>query len=239
MKAIAITALLTLSTSVVAMDKSLCGADNRVPSDDKKIGRLVRSLDSSLGCTATLISDRCAISAGHCAHSANFLEFNVPNSDGYGVSQHPPKKDIYAVNNIIDWENLGKGDDFVVFHLKRNEITGKFPGDVQGYYPVSFEVPEVGTPVTITGFGKSDVPSLYGAQQIAYGYVSGLEGRIVNHNIDTMQGNSGSAIINENSGEIIGVHTHGGCNYSSNKGTAISKHRRLTNAIKECLELSK
>ena len=60
------------------------------------------------------------------------------------------------------------------------------------------------------------------------------------HNVDTKTGNSGSAIILEETEEIIGIHSHGGCSTSEgaegNGGTAISKNQALAQAIKECLQ---
>ena len=49
-------------------------------------------------------------------------------------------------------------------------------------------------------------------------------GDTLQYAVDTSGGNSGSAVLNENTGEAIGIHTHAGCNSSGgNHGTAIDQ----------------
>ncbi|MCH7793266.1 MAG: hypothetical protein IID31_13420, partial [Planctomycetes bacterium] len=51
---------------------------------------------------------------------------------------------------------------------------------------------------------------------------SGTTGTRLMYVTDTSGGNSGSPVIDDNSGRVVGVHTHGGCNSSGgNSGTAI------------------
>ena len=69
-----------LSFNLFAMkDKSICGAtDDREFSNDPKMGR-VNDGEASV-CTVTLISETCAISAGHCRWLFNEVSFNVPRT---------------------------------------------------------------------------------------------------------------------------------------------------------------
>jgi S1-C subfamily serine protease len=54
----------------------------------------------------------------------------------------------------------------------------------------------------------------------------------VRYQVDTTGGNSGSPVFNEDTGEAIGIHTHGGCDYSGgyNSGTAVH-NSGLANAL--------
>ncbi len=235
MKFIALIATLSLYSSVYSGEKSLCGADDRISDNDQKVGRIIRYQTDSSGCTATLIGKRCAITAGHCNKYVNFMEFDVPQSNEKGKWQHPSADKMYKISKIIDWENYGKGNDWMVFRMDANEITGQFPGDERGFYPVYLGVAQYDTPVRITGYGKDDEPLKNFTQQTAWGALHKVpEYSMLFHNVDTTGGNSGSAVINDITNEIIGIHTHSGCNYDGNKGTLISKVTRLKDAIAEC-----
>lgn len=57
------------------------------------------------------------------------------------------------------------------------------------------------------------------------------------HKADTMPGSSGSAVILERTGEIVGIHVQGGCRRlgGTNNATLISKNKELTALIKSCI----
>jgi V8-like Glu-specific endopeptidase len=246
MKKLAMMALISLQA--FGMNKSICGMnDDRIPSDVKPIGRLLDSRTGSGGCTLTMISDSCAVSAGHCKSVLKVAEFNTPMSRG-GNIQHPEAEDVYDIDqSTIVYANNGPGDDWAVFKVKRNNITGQFPGAVQGYYPVKYTAPSIGTELRITGYGLDrSEPTKNLAQQTNTGKLMTLgtgsvwQGRAesrLTHGVDTMGGNSGSTIVIEGTNEIIGIHTHGGCGRTggANQGTAISKHDRVKQAIRNCL----
>lgn len=71
---------------------------------------------------------------------------------------------------------------------------------------------------------------------------------ILEHNADTYAGAGGAAIINEATGEIIGINTHGGCaaRYMNpigarytNSGTSIWGSRKFKKAIQACINSDK
>ena len=66
---------LLLTTGVNAAEKSICGTDDRVPSSLPKIGRLLGKMSDPGGCTVTMISKTCAISAGHCDSTFGIAQF--------------------------------------------------------------------------------------------------------------------------------------------------------------------
>jgi len=237
-----------LSMSAFGMNKSICGMnDDRIVSDVKPIGRLLDSRTGSGGCTLTMISDSCAVSAGHCKSVLKVAEFNTPMSIG-GRIQHPEASDVYDIDqSSIKYANNGPGDDWAVFKVKKNKITGMFPGTVQGSYRVKYNDVAIGTRLRITGYGlDQSEPTKNLSQQTNTGELFTVgtgnvwQGRAksrLTHGVDTMGGNSGSTIVIESTNEIVGIHTHGGCGRTggANQGTAISKHEKMISAIRACL----
>lgn len=235
---VAVLALILTSASYASYEKSICGVDDRVPSDMPKIGRLLGSMSDTGGCTVTMIGKSCAISAGHCSGTFGYAEFNTPPSID-GNIQHPADEDIYPVDRAKTvYEYSGIGNDWAVLRILPNQITGKYAGDVQGSYEVSFQKPDSGDIIRITGYGldRSD-PERNLAQQTHTGEITRIRGSALYHVADTMGGNSGSSIIRESDGRIVGIHTNGGC-YSrggSNSATVISENEELREAIEACL----
>ena len=240
---VAFTGLLSLSS--IASEKSICGStDDRVPSNNPKIARALDSRTGTGGCTVTMISSTCAISAGHCKSVLKVAEFNTPMSDRRGRIQHPGEEDIYDIDqDSIVYRNGGIGNDYAVMKVLPNKVTGALAGDVQGYYNVSFDKPSVGEIIRITGYGldRNDNDRNL-AQQTHTGEITVAGSRSnasqMNHVADTMGGNSGSSIINEVTGEVVAIHTHGGCSSrgGSNSSTLISEHQVYMDAITACLE---
>ncbi len=229
---------LMLTTGVSATEKSICGVDDRVPSSMPKIGRLLGKMSDPGGCTVTMISKTCAISAGHCDSTFGIAQFNTPPSRN-GRIQHPSARDIYPVDKAnSEWTYSGIGNDWAVLRIGPNAETGLYAGDVQGFYEVDFNGPQNGDLIRITGYGldRSD-PERNLAQQTHTGEVVRLRGSAMYHVADTMGGNSGSTIIRESDQKIVGIHTNGGC-YSrggSNAATTISNNQKLIDAIRSCL----
>lgn len=230
---------LLLSCSVFAGERSQCGStDERVLSYEKPFARMLKDTTSPAGCTGTMISKSCVVSAGHCYSSANIYEFNTVASIN-GSIVHPESQDIYTLSQVIGYRNGGQGNDWFVGKLNKNPETGLYPGEAQGFLEVSYEVPAAPLDITIIGYGRDRRSDRNFAQQIASNELVRIDGNILSHNIDTQGGNSGSSIIERSSNKIIGIHTHGGCssynNYGANKGTMLAKHAEFKAAIEKCL----
>jgi len=228
-----------ISLQAMAMDKTICGtSDDRVPSQNPKVGRILEK-NAPAGCTVTMIGKACAISAGHCTSTFEIAEFNTPASRG-GQIQHPDQRDVYEVDkSSIVYKNNGRGDDFAVFRLQANKQTGNLAGVMQGNYMVSFVAPKKGDLLRITGYGAdSGQGDRNFAQQSHTAEVYNISGSILEHRVDTMGGNSGSSVINEETNEIVAIHTHGGCYASggANSSTLIAAHEAAKKAITDCLK---
>ena len=234
-------AVSTVSTFAL-QQKSICGTDDRTPSSVPEVGRLIGKMTDNGGCTVTMIGKTCAISAGHCKSTFGFAEFNTPESRR-GNIQHPEPEDIYEIDKAsVVSEYTGLGNDWAVMRIKKNSITKRFPGAVQGNYTVAFETPVPGEVVRITGYGLDRrEPTRNLAQQTHTGEVTRLNGSVMYHVADTMGGNSGSSIIREADQKIVAIHTNGGC-YSrggSNAATVISENEELAKAIRACLKFER
>lgn len=239
------TLLLTLLFSTFSSGKvlkAICLQDDRVPSVNNRIARTLRSLDSSSGCTSTLIGPNCFITAGHCIEGLNITQFNVPNSI-QGLIQHPGIEDSYLFKKKYGHQDKGRGKDWLVYSTEENPITGEHPGDLYGWYEVDKKFPRLEFDIKVEGYGLDRSLSLNYTLQKSHGRIIKInpKSRDIYHTADTLVGNSGSAIISNGSEKIIGIHTHGGCNSSGpylkagNSGTMIYANRSLKRAIGRCL----
>ena len=238
--AILILLLALINTQIFAINKSLCGDDLRIPSKNIRVARLLTKLTEDHGCTGTLIGKSCMISAGHCKLYLRFAEFNTPKSIK-GKIQHPEAQDIYEVNtDTIIFRDWDAGNDWAVFKLNKNEISGKYPGEVYGNYEINFNSIENGSILRMTGYGKDKPdPDRNYAQQTSTGMLVNIENNKLKYRVDSTSGNSGSAVVLEQTNQIVGIHNHGGCSeggWTYNRGTEIANNDALISSIKACLE---
>ena len=204
---------------------SQCGAnDDRLPSTDPRAGRIL-----PIGCTGWLIDDcsECYLTAGHCSGNMSVVEFNVPASTAGGGLNHPSPDDQYAVDASSIQSNGGQGvgDDWAYYGTFPNSNTGLDAGQAQGSTYILGTAPSVaGNDIRITGFGVDSTPSSRNqTQQTQVGPFQVNNGSHLGYETDTEGGNSGSPVIWEQTGEAIGIHTHGGCSSNGyNSGTSLS-----------------
>ena len=112
---------------------SICGpTDDRMPSNQPATSRLL-----NIGCTAWIIPNGKFVSAGHCldGSGANIVEFNVPPSLPNGTIQHPGPEDQYSVDVTTKiYTDGGIGNDWGVFEVFPNSITGLMPKEAQNAF---------------------------------------------------------------------------------------------------------
>jgi V8-like Glu-specific endopeptidase len=219
-------------------EDSICGpTDDRVLSSDPRMGRLMAG-----NCTAFLIDDcnTCALTAGHCSANtfqANVLQFNVPLSTAQGGLVNPSPDDQYAVDPASIQSNGGQGpgDDWGYLGCFPNSNTGLTPFEAQGArFAIAAAPPfNPGDSIRVTGYGVDTTPPEHNqVQQTHAGPWTSSGASAVSYQVDTEGGNSGSPVIHEPSGTVIGIHTHPGCTSTSgsNAGTAIT-HAALQVAL--------
>ncbi len=162
--------------------EALCGGDNRVASNDARVGRLFIG-----GCTAWMAADGAFLTAGHCVDGdpdqsgpglpdgvpdAGFLnavvEFNVPPSLPNGVYQPALPQDQYPVSGSYvayqfagmnaDFDSIGA--DWAVFHVGPN-ANGVTPQQAQNAFfrVIGASESTVGQTLRVTGYGWDWTPA--------------------------------------------------------------------------------
>jgi hypothetical protein len=130
-------------------------------------------------------------------------------------------EDSYAITQLVEYR-LG-GVDFAVCRIAGS------PGNTYGWDAVSTVDAAIGDDICIIGHPAGQ------PKRIEAGPCTNLSGnQILYNDIDTLGGNSGSGILHETSGQIVGVHTNGGCNAAgtgSNFGMRISAIRAQSPTI--------
>mmetsp|Transcript_2464 Transcript_2464/g.3761 ORF Transcript_2464/g.3761 Transcript_2464/m.3761 type:complete len:369 (-) Transcript_2464:889-1995(-) len=204
---------------------SICGLeDDRVASEDVRVGRMG-------GCSAWLISENVFIWAGHCGTPGDNTRIHFTYGTGSAATE-----DQYAVDLPTHRRSTGFGNDWGAGRFKKNSSTQKWPGVAQtekcgtpgcGWYTLG-PVPSqtTGNNIRITGYGVAAVQSR--SQKTHIGELYSISSTVLRYRPDTTGGNSGSPVIHEETGNVIGVHTHGGCSQSepiagSNAGTRIDR----------------
>lgn len=261
----AVIASLILVTSINSY-ADICGKeDDRVPSFDTRVGRMVKA-DETKGCAATLVGNNCVISIGTCAVTRDYVEFNVPQSIA-GIPQISAMKDRYYIDHtFVRYETGGIGQNWAVLKLKKNEFTDLDAGQVQGYYKVASKKSPKNSNVKLISYAYAlndlyeikigEVPpnnypeTLHFSQGVSSGKLvkSGLPliPAILEHTADTTIGSWGAPLIDEKSNEVIGITTHGGCRATyvtpagarfTNSGTSITGSKKFKEAVKACLSL--
>ncbi|MBT5410081.1 MAG: hypothetical protein HOK75_07450, partial [Phycisphaerae bacterium] len=213
-------------------DRSICGStDDRALSYENRDARAL-----PIGCSAWIIDDpnHTLLTAGHCTEGGigdvAVIEFNVPLSDANGNLQHPGPEDQYASDVESLQSNYATiGNDWAYFGCFPNTETGLTPYQAQNdYYVLSSAAPPVnGQQITITGFGSTSSPvspTYNQAQKTHTGPYAQLNGTSIAYQTDTSGGNSGSAVLNESTGEAIGIHTNGGCSSSGGENWGCAIH---------------
>ena len=207
---------------------SICGVDNRIASTEPRVARI-----DPIGCTAWTIQNGLILTAGHClagGSSNQVISFNPPASLPDGTVQFPGPEDQYTIDqSSFDFVNGGVGNDWGVFEVFNNAQTGAQPIDRQG----AFNIRQDRSPSTIriTGFGV-DSGTTNQTNQTHAGSNTGSTGTTMRYNADTTGGNSGSPVIDEATGESVGIHSHGGCTSGggNNSGTSFF-NSALWNAV--------
>ncbi|MEM9433682.1 MAG: serine protease [Pseudomonadota bacterium] len=192
-------------------------------------------------CTGTMISSNLFLTAGHCFDqtgggwqrprvngSANIIspeeiatrmnvEFNY-QVNGSGVLQTPTS---VAVEELIEYRLDGL--DFAIVRL------AGAPGTQFGTTGLAPDDGNVGDMLCIIGHPAGQ------PKRIEAGPLTSFDDfRIRYNDIDTLGGNSGSGILRESDGCIVGIHTNGGCNVSmtgSNFGLRITRLRAASPTV--------
>jgi V8-like Glu-specific endopeptidase len=193
-------------------------------------------------CTGTLISHNLFLTAGHC-FDQNPFGWRVPRIDG---TDDPIPPDEIASRMHVNF-NYQVDPDGTLRTEAEFDIEALVEYRLGG---LDFAIVRLaGTPGTSFGIGRiatsdadvDDMLAIIGhpagvPKRVEAGRVTEFDGDRIRYNdIDTLGGNSGSAIWHSPSGDIVGVHTNGGCTTSgtgSNFGVRISRIREESPTVR-------
>lgn len=159
---------------------------------------------TSAGCSGFLIADNVLVTAGHCIKTMNdcrsnkwVFDYKVDNAEQKRIQV--PTSSVYGCKKIISRSmNETNMNDFAVIQLDR-KVKDRKPLAIrrQGQ-------PEINTPLVVIGH-PSGLPT-----KIADGArIRSLSETFFVANLDTYGGNSGSAVINVDTGEVEGILVRG------------------------------
>jgi len=170
-------------------------------------------------CSGSLISSNLFLTAGHCVDSTTVGQFVAFNFERAAGSTAILTQTHVQITAIVE-DALG-GVDYAIVRLNGT------PGNTFGITPVAAGDATIGSAITIIGHPGGQ------PKQIEAGTVASFSGNFVQYgNVDTLGGSSGSGILNS-SGQIIGVHTNGGCTSTggTNSGMRISRIRAVSSVL--------
>lgn len=212
-------------------EKSLCdGSDDRSLLEHPAIARVM-----PIKCTAWLIDtcNKCLVTAGHCTNgSAGVVQFNVPPSLPDGTLVFPGPDDQYAVDGDVTLSTgLGNaGTEFGLMQVHPNPNTDLMPFEVQtSAFALADQIPQSGDLVSVAGYGTDDTlgsdPGIYNfVLRTHSGAIVSASTDLIEYRADSSGGNSGSPVIDDATGRVVAIHTHGGCNsVHGNKGTSTTR----------------
>jgi hypothetical protein len=190
---------------VFAGDCGFCGADERAPSDEVFVSRLLPA-----GCTANIYNtDSCATSAGHCIGGQMVIQFHVPPSSPTCALNHPPVAEQFPVTQF-SFTNGGIGNDWAALRIGENNLDEK-PFERYGEFrPIATTPPQAGQPLTVWGYGVDANCVDNQVQQTSSGVLDSVQSTSFRHTVDVTFGNSGSGVM-RNGNEILGIVSHCPC----------------------------
>lgn len=160
-------------------------------------------------CSGFLVAPDLFVTAGHCIKSASDCRnsswvFNFAVSDASGKVNTILKDDVYKCASIVDRKYTGDQNDYAMIKLDR-EVVGRSPLSVRtsGVIPSDATLVMIGHP---SGLPTKIAPGAKVRENINPLFFLA--------NTDSFGGNSGSAVINQSTGDVEGILVRGEPDYA-------------------------
>lgn len=169
-------------------------------------------------CSGSLVGSNLILTAGHCVKDASDCA-NVRFVFGYSVKQagkYPASvaaSEVYSCKRIISRKQEAAGSDYALIEIDR-PVTNHDVLKLQ-----RSRVAAVGDAVTVIGH-----PSGLPTKVASGGKVRKVSSTFVTTNLDTYGGNSGSAVFNSETGEVVGILVRGDTDFVA-KGSCYVSNR--------------
>lgn len=163
----------------------------------------IKDKSGSYYCSGSLIGADLVLTAEHCLGWRRakdlVVSFNYQGTtDGQGLAE----REDFEVLQLL--EAGAPTLDYALLRLKKN-AAGEQAGQRYPVLPLNFEAVPLGADIMVIQH------PLGGPKRVDSGHVSGDGGlRMQFNDLDAETGSSGSPVLNLQ-GEVVGVHTHGGC----------------------------
>lgn len=195
---------------------TLCTPDNRLPSTEKRVARLLcRDTAGVFVYTGFLISRwHCLATTGFALHNVLNVtaQFNVPPSTILGAIAQPAANDQYLWTGTRGYQNGAFLDNWGVFTVQRNATSKLYPAEAQnaGFYVMSSGA--LGTPtLRVTGHGKDGGRRNHRQQSVLGTRIGSSSTRqILVYRVDVELGSQGSPVIGTD-GQVHAVHFRSVC----------------------------
>lgn len=227
---------------------SICGTDNKqeINSYDGSLGQSTEFVkehqsavaaiaktgtdNSSKFCSGTMISEDLFLTASHCIEggnaTTNYLAFNYEKAKG---SQTLLQQSHFKVAEVVE-EGGSSTTDYAILR-----IDGK-PGAKFGYAKINLTAPVEGDVFTIIQHpsGKPKQVDVGHRSKYTSGVYMGYG------DLDTEPGSSGSGVLDAQ-GQLVGVHTNGGCRMSGgdNKAVMMTEIAKVSKTVQALAKTSK
>ena len=172
-------------------------------------------------CSGFLVGARTLVTAGHCLTERSCETSSVVfgfsrETEGEAAPLEIDEKDVYGCESIVEGDYDSGGADFAVVRLSR-PVEGRSPLDFRrtGRIPDDAPLTMVGHPIGLPL--KIDVG----------GHVIDNEAEsFITYNLDTYGGNSGSAVIDPETGVVEAVHVRGTRDFvpAAEENCLVSRH---------------
>jgi len=215
-----------------------------------------------VGCSGTLISRNLFLTAAHCIKEGvlnDAIRFNYQLTNG--VSGTFNTETVFNVSEVVEcgyndintnqdsegnkdnvcdrieddycacgafYSESGKNLDYAVLRLEENN--GQNAGDLYGWTNLEPTLPEADDPIAIIGHPN------WMAKKVDTGIIDNVysSGKMLSYTLDTLPGNSGSGVLDEN-GNIIAVHTWGEGPNGANDAFTINQIFDTSEIIRETI----